>query len=317
MMSMLFGIGTVLMLHRVQPEREDDFSPNKDMAVTPAFLEGFVRDATQRGYTFVSLDHLSEQLVVGSGKKLLALTFDDGYRDNFTEAYPLLKRLGIPVAIYVTTSFPDGEAVLWWYAVERLLQDHDQIALADGRVLPCRTSQEKLDAFVSLRQSIMALPADGLGDRINSMFKQANFDWRRICTAEALSWTDLRELAQDPLVTIGAHTVSHPVLSALSPEQASAEMRDSRERIEARIGVPVAHFCYPFGSRNEVGAREFELARKLGFKTATTTRWGNIFRKHRAHLHGLPRIPLTNAFNWDGFRRQSLRRFWRGRVVSA
>lgn len=317
MTSMLFGIGTVLMLHRVQPESEGDFSPNRDMAVSPAFLEGFVRDAQQRGYTFVSLDHLSAQLVGGSGEKLLALTFDDGYRDNFTVAYPLLKRLGIPFTIYVTTSFPDGEAVLWWYAVEQMLQEHDQITLVGGRLLSTRTSQEKLEAFVSLRQSIMALPTDELGDRVNSMFKQANFDWRQICTTEALSWTDLRELAQDLLVTIGAHTVSHPVLSALSPEQASAEMGDSRDRIEARIGVPAAHFCYPFGSRNEVGTREFELARKLGFKTATTTRWGHIFRKHRAHLHELPRVPLTNAFNWDSFRRQSLRRFWRGRVVSA
>lgn len=317
MTSMLFGIGTVLMLHRVQPEREGDFSPNRDMAVSPAFLEGFVRDAQQRGYTFASLDHLSEQLLASSGEKLLALTFDDGYRDNFTAAYPLLKRLGIPFAIYVTTSFPDGEAVLWWDAVEGLLQDRDHVALADGRVLPCRTSQEKLDAFVSLRESIMALPRDGLGDRVNAMFEQARFDWRQMCAAEALSWDDLCELARDPLVTIGAHTVSHPVLSALSAEQACAEMRDSREQIEARIGAPVVHFCYPFGSRNEVGAREFELARKLGFKTATTTRWGNIFRAHRAHLHGLPRVPLTNAFSWDGFRRQSLRRFWRGRVVSA
>lgn len=315
-MNFCLGIGTILMLHRVQPEREGDFSPNRDMAVSPAFLDGFVRDAQQRGYTFVSLDQLSEQLVAGSKKKLLALTFDDGYRDNLTVAYPILKRLGIPFTIYVTTSFPDGEAILWWYAIEQMLQQNEQIALADGSVLPCRTSQEKLDAFVSLRQLIMALPRDGLGDRVNAIFERVNFDWRQMCAEEALSWDDLRELARDPLVTIGAHTVSHPVLSALSPEQACTEMRDSRERIEARIGEPVAHFCYPFGSRNEVGAREFELAQELGFKTATTTRWGNIFPKHRKHLHGLPRVALTNAFDWNDFRRQSLRRFARGRVVT-
>lgn len=304
------------MLHRVHPDSMDSFCPNRDMAVSPAILEGFVRDAQQRGYTFVSLDQLSEQLVAGSGKKLLALTFDDGYRDNSTVAYPILKRLGIPFTIYVTTSFPDGEAILWWYAIEQMLQQNEQIALADGSVLPCRTSQEKLDAFVSLRQSIMALPRDGLGERVNAIFEQASFDWRQMCAEEAMSWDDLRELAQDPLVTIGAHTVSHPVLSALSSEQACAEMRDSRERIETNIGAPVTHFCYPFGSRNEVGAREFELARELGFKTATTTRWGNIFPKHRKHLHGLPRVALTNAFDWSDFRRQSLRRFSRGRVVT-
>lgn len=317
MTSMLYGIGTVLMLHRVQPECEDAFAPNKDMAVSPAFLERFVLEALQAGHTFVSLDQLRAHLEAGSGQKLLALTFDDGYRDNFTLAYPLLRRLQVPFAVYVTTSFPDGAAVLWWEAIEQLLRVHDQIALADGRVLACTTTQEKLDAFVSLRAEIMALPSDGRADRVNALFAQAKFDWQQLCAAYAIQWDEVCELARDPLVTIGAHTLSHPVLGALSPDQASLEMRDSRDRLEAHIGMPVTHFCFPFGSRNEVGVREFELARKLGFRTATTTRWGNIFRAHRAHLHALPRVPLNHAFTWDGFRRQSLRRLWRGRVVSA
>ena len=305
------------MLHRVKQECSYGFSPNRDMAISPLFLEGFIRDAQQRGYTFISLDYLTEQIAAGSEDKLLALTFDDGYRDNFTQAYPLLKRLQVPFAVYVTTSFPDGEAVLWWEAIEKLLLDHDQVELADGRVLACRTRQEKLDAFVTLRASIMALPGDRLADRVNAMFAHVKFDWQQLCATHAMQWDEVCELARDPLVTIGAHTLSHPVLGALSPDQASLEMRDSRDRLEARIGMPVTHFCYPFGSRNEVGVREFELARKLGFRTATTTRWGNIFRAHRAHLYALPRVPLTHAFSWDDFRRQSLRRFWRGRVVSA
>ncbi|MDO8298810.1 polysaccharide deacetylase family protein [Lacisediminimonas sp.] len=315
-MSLLYGIGSVLMLHRVQADSREDFRPNRDMAVSPEFLERFIADAQQRGHTFVSLDRICDALQAGTGRQLLALTFDDGYRDNFTLAYPMLKRLGIPFTVYVTTSFPDDEAILWWYAIEQMLQQQDEIALADGSVLPCRSSQEKLDAFVSLRQLIMALPVDRLGDRVNALFEHASFDWRNICAAQALRWTDIDELASDPLVSIGAHTVSHPVLCALPEEQVRAEMRDGRERIEAHIGAPVTHFCYPFGSRNEVGAREFELARQLGFKTATTTRWGNIFPRHRKHLHGLPRVPLTNAFDWNGFRRQSLRRFSRGRVVT-
>lgn len=316
-MNFCFGIGSILMMHRVKDDITSAFCPNRDMAVSPTFLEDFVKDALDRGYTFVSIDDLCANLMARSGERLLALTFDDGYRDNFTTAYPLLKRLEIPFAIYLSTSFLDGDAVIWWYEVERLLRDSDNIFMADGQQLPCRTSQEKLDAFVALRQAIMAFPLDGLGDRINAMFKEAHFDWRRICAAEALIWDDIYEMAQDPLVTIGAHTVSHPVLSELPEDQAYTEMRASRERIEARIGAPVVHFCYPFGSRNEVGRREFELARRVGFKTATTTRWGNIFPAHRAHLHGLPRVPLTNGFSWNGFRRQSIRRFWRGRVVSA
>ncbi len=304
------------MLHRVHPDAMDSFRPNRDMAVSPEFLERFIADAQQRGYTFVSLDRIREALQAGEGNQLLALTFDDGYRDNFTRAYPILKHLGIPFSVYVTTAFPDDDAVLWWYAIEQMLQEHEQVMLADGSELPCHTSQEKLDAFVSLRQLIMALPGDGLGERVNALFAHARFDWPRICAAHALRWTDIEELSRDPLVTIGAHTVSHPVLCALPEQQVRAEMRESRERIETHIGTSVTHFCYPFGSRKEVGAREFQLARELGFESATTTRWGNLFRGHREHLHALPRVPLTNSFDWRGFRRQSLRRFTRGRMVT-
>ena len=84
-----------MMLHRVRAEGSDDSSPNRGLAISPAFLERFVRAAQHNGYTFVSLDHFIEQLLVGSENKLLVLTFDDGYLDNFTEAYPLLKRMGI------------------------------------------------------------------------------------------------------------------------------------------------------------------------------------------------------------------------------
>jgi peptidoglycan/xylan/chitin deacetylase (PgdA/CDA1 family) len=305
------------MLHRVGPLSEDVFSPNADMSVSVEFLEEFIDSARARGYRFVSLDQLCELIEMGSDRKFLALTFDDGYRDNFITAYPLLKRLEIPFTIYVTTAFPDGDAVLWWYALEQMLQSQNFVKLADGRELLTRTNEDKLRAFVLLRQLMMKLPSHGLGNALNEMFYQKYFDWRQICLSEAVSWHDLRELALDPKVTIGAHTVSHPVLSTLSAEQASIEMRNSRDRIEAMTGATVSHFCYPFGSREEVGRREFELAQKLGFKTATTTRWGNIFRAHRMHLHGLPRVPLTNAFCWEGFRQQSLKRFWRGRVVSA
>jgi peptidoglycan/xylan/chitin deacetylase (PgdA/CDA1 family) len=305
------------MLHRVGPSNKGTFSPNEGMSVTLQFLEEFIESAKRRGYCFVSLDQLSERIARGNDAKFLALTFDDGYRDNFTTAYPLLRRLEIPFAIYVTTAFPDGNAILWWYAFEQMLQDQNFVKLADGRELLTRTNEEKLSAFVSLRRLVMKLPSHGLGNALNEMFYQKYFDWRQICSSAALSWDDLRELALDPRVTIGAHTVSHPILSALSAEQASIEMRNSRDRIEAMTGATASHFCYPFGSREEVGRREFELAQKLGFKTATTTRWGNIFRAHRMHLHGLPRVPLTNAFSWEGFRQQSLKRFWRGRVVSA
>jgi peptidoglycan/xylan/chitin deacetylase (PgdA/CDA1 family) len=317
MKGLLSGLGTILMLHRVEPLNNCEFAPNKDMSVSLEFLEKFILGAQNRGYTFISLNELTDKLLMGAKNKYLTLTFDDGYKDNFTTAYPLLNRLGIPFTIYATSSFLEGDAILWWYALEQMLLDNDSIEMADGRILLCRSTQEKLDAFVSLRKSIMSLPCDSLGESINAMFADIKFDWRQICAREALGWDDLAKLAQDPLVTIGAHTVTHPVLSKLPQEDACAEMDIGRKLIEEHIHRPVEHFCYPFGSREEVGVREFQLARELGFKSATTTRWGNIFNKHRLHLHALPRVPLINGFNWNDFHRNSLRRFLRGRVVTA
>jgi peptidoglycan/xylan/chitin deacetylase (PgdA/CDA1 family) len=314
--NQIFGVGTLLMLHRVAPEREGNFQPNKDMAVSPEFLEDFILNAKGRGYTFVSMDQFVKHLVSGTGQNLLTLTFDDGYKDNATVAYPILSRLGIPFTLYVTTSFLDGDAILWWYALEQLIHDANQISLASGQIIPCLSSREKLDAFIMLRDLVMTLPQDALGDRINAIFSKVKIDWRPLCSAEAMNWSDLRELARDPLVTVGAHTVNHPVMSQLSAEQASAEMRDSRTRLENCIDASVTHFCYPFGSRNEVSARDFALAHELGFITATTTRWGNIFPSHQTRLHGLPRVPLTNSFSWAAFRKQSVRRFMRGRLVT-
>lgn len=316
-MYSLYGIGAILMLHRVRQDTMSEFNPNRDMAVEPRFLEAFIVDAIQRGYMFVSLDELKNKILAGSGGRFLSLTFDDGYRDNFITAYPLLKRLGVPFTIYVTTSFPDGTALLWWDAIERAIRNNDNITLADGQVIPCLNAREKIDAFDRLRTLIMSLPRQRLRENIDAMFEGMYFDWERICAAEALSWDEICVMARDPLVTIGAHTVTHPVLASLTTEHALFEMQHSRQRIEASVGLPVQHFCYPFGSRNEVGLREFEMAKALGFQTATTTRWGNIFKAHRTHLHGLPRVPLTNSFSWDGFCRQSIRRFVRGRVISA
>lgn len=105
-----------------------------------------------------------------------------------------------------------------------------------------------------------------------------------------LNWQMVKELAADPLVTIGAHTINHYRLNTLSPEALQHEMAGSAQLIQKQIGKPVTHFSYPFGTRNDVGTREFEMAKACGFTTAVTTRSANLFPEHAQNLHALPRI---------------------------
>jgi len=108
-----------------------------------------------------------------------------------------------------------------------------------------------------------------------------------------MSWEQVTRLSRDPLVTIGAHTMNHFKLNRLKAEEVGREIKASKTEIEQKTGNAVRHFAYPYGSRDEVGRREFDIAKTCGFKTMTTVREGNIFAGHRDHLDCLPRIEVT------------------------
>jgi peptidoglycan/xylan/chitin deacetylase (PgdA/CDA1 family) len=135
-----------------------------------------------------------------------------------------------------------------------------------------------------------------------------------------MGWEEIAQLAADPLVTIGAHTVNHVMLKKISTEStARSEMEMSREVIETALGVRPLHLSYPVGDPTSAGQREFRIAGEFGFKTAVTTRPDVLFKAHREHLTALPRISVNGEFQqqrylkvlisgaatamWNGFRR--------------
>ncbi|MGA7425085.1 MAG: polysaccharide deacetylase family protein, partial [Rhodoplanes sp.] len=116
-----------------------------------------------------------------------------------------------------------------------------------------------------------------------------------LCEAYFLGWDELRKLSSNPLVTIGAHTVNHHSLADLNEDRALAETIDVRRRLTGELGIAADHFAYPFGSSKACGSREFEFAARAGYSTAVTTRRGNIFPRHAAHLTALPRYVLGGS----------------------
>lgn len=127
-------LGRILMLHRVVEHRSDD-PAQRELEVTPDFLEQTILDYRQKGYIFISIDELSSLLTTHytlSTKKNICLTFDDGYQDNHDIAYPLLRRLEVPFAVYVTTGFIDNRMPMWWYAGERLGVNTESLKALDA-----------------------------------------------------------------------------------------------------------------------------------------------------------------------------------------
>ena len=186
---------------------------------------------------------------------------------------------------------------MWWYVLEDLLLDNNSLALGDGQVLRCKTTEEKVDAFLTVRRKILSLPQANLATEIQRIFDGYKIDWMQKCKDLAMNWDQIVDMSRDSLCTIGGHTKNHLALNGLNEATVTAEVVEANRLIEKRTGRKVEHFAYPFGSRLEVGPREFDIVRELGFKTATTTRHGTIYSKHKDHLECLPRVMLTENFD--------------------
>ncbi|BBL59015.1 polysaccharide deacetylase family protein [Methylomonas koyamae] len=317
MLSFFEGDATIFMLHRVFPRDANKLSANENLKVSPEFLERFIVSALGSGYSFISLDELHSSLLKSKGNtKSIVITLDDGYADNLIYAYPIFKKYNIPFAIYLTTAFPNRTALLWWYLLEDLIVENDTINLADGLHFQCGKKWQKEAAFMAIRDKIINLPKQSFIDSLNRLFVNLQPDWQQKISELAISWDQLKTLCKSPLVTIGAHTKNHHSLTKLTENQIIDEVIGSKAIIESKLGTSVKHFCYPFGGQNEAGVREFKLIKELGFDTAVTTRFGNIFPEHSAHLTSLPRVMLTDNFSWATFHFRSFKQMLKGRVVS-
>jgi peptidoglycan/xylan/chitin deacetylase (PgdA/CDA1 family) len=295
------GLGAILTLHHVRPERNGAFQPNRLLEVTPEFLKDVVLWLRNAGIAIVSLDEMHRRIVAGDfGGRFVCLTFDDGYRDNLRYAYPILKTHQVPFAIYVPTSFPDGAGELWWLTLEAVIAASDRVDVTIGderQVYDTADADQKRAAFEAIYWRLRALDSEvELRRIVNELARRYGVRPNAFCDDLCMTWGELAELAADPLVTIGAHTVNHIMLRKAPAALVRAEMRMSVAAIEAALGVRPHHFSYPVGDPTSAGPREFQIAASLGFKTGVTTRPGVLFPEHRDHLTALPRISLNGEF---------------------
>ena len=318
------GVGAILTLHHVRPRRRDGFQPNRLLEVTPQFLEAAIKTIRRSGIELVSLDEMHRRLGTGDfARRFACVTFDDGYRDTLRLAYPILRRHGVPFAVYIPTSFPDRLGELWWLALEAVIARKERIGLVieeQDRRVDCRTVEEKRTVFDGLYWWLRGRKTEEeLRHVVRDLAARYGVELHAFCDELCMSWAEIAELAADPLVTIGAHTVNHCMLNKLGDEAVRSEMRESAAVLEAALGTRPQHFSYPFGDPTSAGPREFAIAGELGFKTAVTTRPGVLFAEHREHLMALPRISLNGEYQqrrfvqvllsgagtavWNGFRR--------------
>lgn len=225
----------ILMFHEVGGE---DYSTREfERQIT------YVRDR----YDLVSIDEALEALATNqrhSPPKLL-LTFDDGLRNHFQEVYPVLVRLVVPAVFYVCPGLIERQQWLWNHdarariealAPEARRRFTDEAGAPDGTPLATIEWLKLLPA--PRRRDVTARLQELTPEFTPTAAQHQRFD--------LMSWAEL--LSLDPrLVTVGSHTLTHPILTGLEPEEAFKEVRASRDWLEDRLKRPVQHFCFPNG----------------------------------------------------------------------
>ncbi|CAD5255034.1 Polysaccharide deacetylase [Bosea sp. 62] len=291
------GKGAILTLHHVRPTTSGGFRPNGLLEITPGFLDRALTLIRAEGYDIVSLDEALVRLADPKpGRFFVALTFDDGYRDNLDHAWPVLAKHQAPWTLYVVRGFAEHTARLWWLELEEAIRALPRISveLTDGRFdARAGTEAEKQRAFDQLYWRLRKEPEAILLSAISDLGRQAGIDPVALVERECLPTETLRSLAGAPGVTIGAHTLSHPMLAKHPEEVARREVAQSKAWLEEALGAPVRHFAYPVGDPTSAGPREFALAKEVEFVSAVTTRPGHLFAEHIEHPHALPRVSLN------------------------
>jgi peptidoglycan/xylan/chitin deacetylase (PgdA/CDA1 family) len=234
------------------------------------------------------------------GRASFALTFDDGYHDNLSAAKPILEERGAPApaTVFVTSGFVGGQP-FWWDELGELLLDDTS---PPGRI------ELRLDG-VSRSWNVTTTARRHVFDEVWALLQGLDDDARRRALAtlraqlsaspyaggRSLRVAEVTELAQGDLVSIGAHTQTHPVLARLNDDVARAEVVESKEWLEDVLHEPVTAFSYPYGGSDHYGRNAVEIVRAAGFELACSGEPGPV--TPRCDPLQLPRVTVKN---WDG-----------------
>jgi peptidoglycan/xylan/chitin deacetylase (PgdA/CDA1 family) len=283
----------ILAYHRVLDEPAGLFPFDEQVvSATPGDFRNqmrFVRD----NFEVVSFDDLHRFETAGRPwpRRALIITFDDGYRDNYTNAFPILKELGLKATIFLATGHIGSGKPFWWDSVAFLVKNTrlTEIPLPTGPRLPSlngnQSRREAIDILLGWLKKAPEAEKNRLLAALPAILKVEVP--AKLVRGTHLNWDEVREMSREG-IEFGSHTVTHPVLANVSEKQLEIELSQSKRTIEARIGKEVLAFAYPVGGRSFV-RRTQEAVSRCGYRFAVSYLCG-IARQMIGDRFALPRI---------------------------
>jgi peptidoglycan/xylan/chitin deacetylase (PgdA/CDA1 family) len=266
------GGARIFYYHRVN----DDNNPY--FPATPTHVFEAQMRYLSRHYKVVSMAELSRRLDAGDvAETLVGVTFDDGYRDNYECAFPILKRYNVPATIFLTTGSLDSSDPLWFEqlaeAVKKTTHEFIDLEMDLPRRFWMRTEAERLQANKDIFGLLRVLDDDQRRLRLEEILARLGAAKEYERRGKMLAWDQVRLMNRHG-IDFGGHTVTHPFLSKLTGRQALWEVAECKRRIEEELQKPADFFAYPNGQEEDFATSSKELLRTAGYRGAVTTIWG-------------------------------------------
>lgn len=317
----------ILLYHRVAELPSDPYLLN----VTPQHFAEHLEVLRQQGCRLMHLQQLIQALQDGNlPHRGVVVTFDDGCVDNLYNAKPLLERYEIPATVFVTSGQVGQEREFWWDELDRLLlqpgtlpktlhlningstyewelgndahyREDDQKRDRSWHLYQQNDPTQRHRLFRSLHHRLNALPIKARWQVMDELAAWAGAGLEGRPTHRILSQNEVVDLAEGGLIEVGAHTVTHPVLSSLPASVQQNEIQQSKAQLEAVLGRPVNSFAYPHGSRSDYTAQTVAIAQETGFNCACSNFAEMVWQE--TERFQLPRV-LVYDCNKETFEQQ-------------
>lgn len=302
----------ILMYHQVCERRDDPW----ELAVHPGHFQSQL-EYLRKNFDVVPMSDLADGISRRKMKRSVAITFDDGFKDNYTNAAPLLDWLEVPATFYVATTAIQNGAVYWWDALQHLIFHTEVLPRQFEMVINGEWVQFTFHADHVLTKRLMhqicawnynlPVPNERVALYMLLWYNIKPLAWSQQNSIlagirdwagqkdiprhenETMSIRQMQELSRNPLFSIGAHSVNHAMLSKQEPMDQAYEIQESKRQLESWLGKPVNGFAYPYGNYSEVTQ---QIIRESGFRYAVSTEAKPATEEDDPYA--LPRIQVKN-----------------------
>jgi peptidoglycan/xylan/chitin deacetylase (PgdA/CDA1 family) len=258
----------------------------------------------KKQFDVISPADLPEARRQASGRFLI-ITFDDGYADNFHAAFPVLKAHGVPATFFIATGFIDKPSLPWWDEIAWMVRrsTRGQIAIkpwSDDLIIPGEGDREQ--SIRKLLRIFKAMPSADTGHYLEALAQATGTGRFHADSAGDLwmTWDMLRQMNAAGM-TIGGHTVHHPILARMPEEQQYQEISGCQKRIETELSRPMTCLSYPVGNTTAFNQATRNCLKKCGIQHAFSY-YGGIQTFDSWDDHDIRRLPVDNDLSFDHFR---------------